>query len=185
MKTSRQGQDFIKNYEKLRLKAYLPTKNDRWTIGWGSTFIDGRPVMEGEVITREKAQKLFDSTLKKIEDGILSRVDVPLNQDQFDALVSLVYNIGVGNFSRSTLLKKLNKKDYNGAQKEFSRWVYQSGVKLNGLIDRREKEADIFGVIKKRKSRKKKVKTIQEIKDESTSEEEFIYNALDEMETIE
>ena len=121
METILKGQDIIKRFEKLELKAYKPTPDDVWTIGWGTTRINGRPVHEGETCTKEEAQKYFTKDIEKGENCINRYVDVELTQEQFDALVSFCYNVGNGAFASSTLLKKLNKGDYNGAQKEFAR----------------------------------------------------------------
>jgi lysozyme len=71
-------------------------------------------------------------------------VKVPLSQNQFDALVSFEYNVGYGNFSKSTLLRKLNLKDYIGASKEFDKWVYANKKKLTGLVKRRKSEKELF-----------------------------------------
>jgi len=172
MKTSIKGQEIIKEFEELRLEAYLPTPNDVLTIGWGTTRIDGRPVQEGEKIKRERAQDLFNKDLIYFENSVTKLVKVYLTQDQFDALVSFVYNIGVGAFSKSTLLKKLNNKDYNGAQKEFKRWNKQAGKVLRGLVKRRELEAKLFGIIpeKKKVKKKKEEPVIKNITEEEMKE---------------
>ena len=157
-KLSDTGQQMIKSVEGLRLKAYKATPEEKgWTIGYGSTRIDNRPVQENEIITREKAQDLFNTDIKIYESVVNNLVKVPLTQNQFDALVVFVYNIGGPQFSTSTLLRKLNKKDYNGAQKEFVKWNKQNGKVIRGLTIRRQKEADLFGVIKKKSNKKKLV----------------------------
>ena len=160
MKTSKEGVDLIKEHEGLRLEAYLPTPNDVWTIGWGTTRINGRPVHEGESITRHQAHQFFVKDLEKFERAILRNVEVQLSQNQFDALVSFVYNLGEGNLKRSTLLKKLNARDYHGAKEEFKKWVYQGSNKLPGLVKRRASEAELFGqgLPKKRPKSKPKPK---------------------------
>ena len=130
----------IKKWEELRLEAYLPTTRDKWTIGWGHT----RGVKKGDSITKEEANQLFAEDVKWVEDALDRLVKVPLNQFQYDALASLVFNIGETNFATSTLLRKLNAGDYNGAAHEFPRWIYQKKIPLQGLINRRKEEMDYF-----------------------------------------
>lgn len=145
MRASLEGINLIKSYESLKLKAYLPTPNDVWTIGYGTTVINGRPVHEGMEITKHQANLYFVEDLTKFERVVNKYVKVKLTQNQFDALVSFVYNIGEGNFRRSTLLRKLNDEDYVGAKEEFKRWNKQAGKVLRGLTRRRESEAKLFG----------------------------------------
>lgn len=134
----------IKKWEELRLVAYLPTPHDKWTIGWGHT----KGVKQGDEISREQAQMLFDSDVKWAVAAVNRDVNVRLTQTQFDALVSLVFNIGEANFKRSTLLKKLNRGDYEGAALEFPKWnkQRQNGklVVLRGLVRRRAEEMEYF-----------------------------------------
>jgi lysozyme len=144
MKTSQKGQDLIKGFESLRLVGYLPTPNDVPTIGWGSTAIFNRKVKLNETITIEQAQEQLEKDLTIFEDTIIAKVKVQLNQNQFDALVSFVYNIGGTNFSSSTLLKLLNQKKYEDAALQFLRWNKQAGKVLNGLTKRRQAEKDLF-----------------------------------------
>jgi GH24 family phage-related lysozyme (muramidase) len=136
----------IKKHEGLRLEAYLPTPNDRWTIGWGHTKT-ARPGMK---ITEEQAEELFQSDIAWVEKAIEDYVEVELNDNQYDALASFVYNLGAGNFRSSTLLKKLNSGDYEGAANEFPRWNKQRNKKtgqleeLRGLTKRRAEERELF-----------------------------------------
>ena len=132
--------EIIKEHEQLRLKAYLPTKNDKWTIGWGHT----KGVKPGMVITEREAEQMFYEDLAWVEAAIKKYVKVPLNQNQYDAVGSFVFNIGETNFARSTFLRKLNAKDYTGAANEFPKWKYQKGVVLNGLVRRRADEKALF-----------------------------------------
>jgi lysozyme len=138
--------DFIKKHEALRLQAYLPTKNDKWTIGWGHT----KTAQKNMIITEARAEELLRSDLKWVEEGIRGTVKVPLNQNQYDALGSLIFNIGMGNFSRSTLLKKLNAGDYKGAADQFLVWNKQKNKTtgqmevLKGLVTRRKQEREMF-----------------------------------------
>jgi lysozyme len=132
--------EIIKESEGLRLKAYLPTPNDVYTIGYGHT----KTAEKEMVITLAGAEALLLHDLKWVEDAIHKYVKVPLNQNQYDALCSFVYNLGATNFKNSTLLKKLNKKDYNGAAHELLRWDKQKGKVLRGLTKRRQLEKDLF-----------------------------------------
>lgn len=134
------NENLIKKWEKLRLVAYLPTPDDVWTIGWGHTL----GVKKGDKITKEQAQEFFIQDKQWAEDAVNQKVKVPLTQEQFDALVSLVFNIGANAFSRSTLLKKLNRKDYQGAADQFNVWVKQKGKTLTGLVRRRAEERSYF-----------------------------------------
>jgi lysozyme len=136
----------IKESEGLRLEAYKPTKHDVWTIGWGHT----KGVFPGQVITEEEAEEFLAQDLAWVRTAIDNQVDVPLTQNMYDALVSFVFNLGEANFASSTLLKKLNSKDYKGAANELPRWNKQrnkrTGVMepLTGLTIRRAKERSLF-----------------------------------------
>lgn len=132
--------DAIKEHEALRLTAYLPTKNDVWTIGYGHT----KGVKEGMVITEAQAEKFLYEDIAWVEDVIDSTVKVPLTQNQRDALGSLIFNIGGTQFRSSTVLKRLNEKDYKGAADAFLMWCKQKGVVLKGLVRRREQERKLF-----------------------------------------
>lgn len=132
--------DAIKEHEALRLTAYLPTKNDVWTIGYGHT----KGVKEGMVISEAQAEKFLYEDIAWVEDVIDSTVKVPLTQNQRDALGSLIFNIGGTQFRSSTVLKRLNEKDYKGAADAFLMWCKQKGVVLKGLVRRREQERKLF-----------------------------------------
>lgn len=134
------NENLIKKWEKLKLVAYLPTPDDVWTIGWGHTL----GVKKGDRITKDQAQEFFIQDKQWAEDAVNQGVKVPLTQEQFDALVSLVFNIGANAFRRSTLLKKLNRKDYQGAADQFNVWVKQKGKTLTGLVRRRAEERSYF-----------------------------------------
>lgn len=143
MKTSKAGADSIKSREGLRLKAYPDpaTGGEPWTIGVGHT---GPDVYPGMVISADQADDMLRRDLEKFERGIERLVTVPLTQNQFDALVSLTFNIGLGNFGGSTLLRKLNARDYNGAADEILRWNRAAGKVMPGLTRRREAERNQF-----------------------------------------
>lgn len=138
--------DKIKKHEALRLTAYLPTKDDVWTIGWGHT----KTARQGMVITETQAEELLRQDLAWVEDTIKRLVKVPLEQNQFDALASLIFNIGGANFSKSTVLRRLNESDYKGAADAFLMWNKQRDKqtgkmnKLRGLTIRRAEERALF-----------------------------------------
>ncbi len=140
MKISQKGIDLVKSFEGLELKAYKDSVGVV-TIGYGST---GSHVSMGMRITREQAEQLLKKALERFEKGVSDLVKVPLNQNQFDALVSFSFNLGLGNLKSSTLLKKLNVKDYQGAADEFPRWNRAGGKVLKGLTRRRIAERDLF-----------------------------------------
>jgi len=143
------GLALLKRWEGLRLSAYQDS-GGIWTIGYGHTSNAGPPaVTKGLTITWEKAEEILANDLKKFEDSVRFLVKVPINSNQFDALVSLCYNIGAGAFSRSTVLKRLNEKDYNGAANAFLMWTKitrNDGTKitLQGLVNRRLDERKLF-----------------------------------------
>lgn len=139
MKTSPKGISLIKEFEGLSLDAYLCSAGVL-TIGYGHTG----GVQKGDRITAKKAEELLQDDLKKFENGVLRLVRVPLNQNQFDALVSFAFNLGVGNLGKSTLLRKLNDRDFKGAATEFVRWNKAGGRELDGLTRRRNAEAELF-----------------------------------------
>lgn len=135
-----ENDELIKKWEKLELKAYLPTPNDVWTIGWGHT----RGVKQGMVITKEQAQAFFDKDIAWVEAAIDKHIKVPLSQNQHDVIGSWTFNVGEGAMSRSTLVKKLNAKDYKGAADQLLLWDKQKGKVLKGLTRRRKEERDYF-----------------------------------------
>lgn len=134
------NKEVIKEAEGLRLEAYLCPAGV-WTIGYGHT---GSDVWPGLVITEKWAEQLLEEDLKRFEAYVSGYVRVDLTQDQFDALVSFTYNVGAEAFKNSTLLRKLNAGDYEGASKEFARWNKSKGKVLPGLVKRREKERKLF-----------------------------------------
>lgn len=146
MRTSKAGRKFIRDFEQCVLVAYRNHPKEPWTIGFGNTFYeDGSPVKQGDAITRERAERLFNIVLAKFERGVLDLVKVPLNQDQFDALVSFTYNNGLGNFEKSTLLKRINMNANDpDIANQFKRWVYFEGEVSNGLVRRRHNETLMY-----------------------------------------
>lgn len=142
--TSRVGINLITSFEDLRLNAYDDGVGV-WTIGIGTTiYPNGTKVKKGDTCTLDQAKSYFAHDLKRFEASVNNLVKVPLSQNQFDALVSLVYNIGQTAFSKSTLLKKLNAKDYVGAADEFPKWNRGGGKVMKGLVRRREAERALF-----------------------------------------
>lgn len=142
-KTSNAGKNLIKQFEGFRAIAYLCPANV-WTIGYGTTRINGKAVKGGMKITTTEAEQFLEEDLKQYETCVNQNVLVQLSQNQFDALVCLVYNIGVGNFSRSTLLKVLNTGNYALAAQEFSKWNKAGGKVVSGLTRRRAAEKELF-----------------------------------------
>lgn len=144
MSTSQNGINLISSFEGCELKAYLcPAKV--WTIGFGTTvYPNGVKVKKGDSCTLEQAKQFKAHDLKRFEKTVNNLVKVPLTQNQFDALVSLTYNIGTGAFEESTLLKKLNTGDYQGAADQFTVWNKGGGKVLQGLVNRRAKEKEVF-----------------------------------------
>jgi lysozyme len=111
-----------------------------WTIGYGHT----QGVRPDESITEAQAEQLLRADLAPVCRAIAADVQVSLTQGQFDALCSFIFNVGAGNFSHSTLLAKLNAKDYAGAADEFLRWNHVGDRVLPGLTARREAERQMF-----------------------------------------
>ncbi|WP_017732703.1 lysozyme [Nafulsella turpanensis] len=144
MKLTPEGIELIKEHESLRLRAYL-CPGEVWTIGYGNTYYrDGKQVRKGDVISRQEAEELFDYVVNEFATEVKELIQVPLTDNQFSALVSFSYNIGIGAFSNSTLLKKLNAGNNYAAGKEFRRWVYDKGEVLPGLVKRRKEEEALF-----------------------------------------
>lgn len=139
------GYKLIQQFEGLRLKAYQDSVGI-WTIGYGNiTYLDGTKVKKGDEITREQADLMFKQTANKFALEVAKLIDVCLTQNQFNALVSLAYNIGIVAFKGSTLLKKVNANPNDesiGA--EFKRWNRAGGKVLYGLTRRRNEEADLY-----------------------------------------
>ena len=147
MKISAMGLELIKEFEGFSANAYLcPAKIP--TIGYGNTFYaNGTKVKLGEQISKTDALELLEKVVNKdFADKIFPLIKVKVSQNQFDAMVSLAYNIGVGNFSKSTLLKKINSSDFDGASNEFLKWNKSGGKELLGLTRRRKREFDLFKI---------------------------------------
>ena len=138
------GVDLICDFEGKRLVAYDDGVGV-WTIGFGTTiYPNGIKVKKGDTCTEAQAKSYMAYDLKKFEKAVNGAVNIPLNQNQFDALVSLAYNIGTGAFNKSTLVKKLNAGDIRGAADQFDVWVNAGGKRMQGLVNRRAKEKEVF-----------------------------------------
>jgi lysozyme len=144
MKTSNKGLSLIKEFEGLELAAYLCPANV-WTIGYGHTSAAGPPaVRSGMRVTKAEADEILRRDLVRYENGVKKLVKVPLNQSQFDALVSFCYNVGEGALGKSTLLKKLNRGEYAAIPAELMKWTRGGGKELPGLVRRRRAEAKLW-----------------------------------------
>lgn len=145
MKPSENCYKLIKKYEGFSSKPYkcpagIPT------IGYGSTFyLNGDKVtMKDTPISEEVALSILFSVVEDFSKKVEKLLKVPVNQNQFDALVDFSYNLGIGNFQKSTLLKLVNNKDFIGASKQFKKWNKSNGKVLNGLTNRRKEEEELF-----------------------------------------
>ena len=158
MKVSKVGLDLIRLFEELAQIAYPDpiTKGKPYTIGYGTTvYPDGRSVALGDVCTKEQAEEYLMHDCARFENAVNKAVIAPINQNQFDALVSIVYNVGEGskyksgiirlkNGSPSTLLRKLNAGDYVGCADEFLKWISKGTAAERGLNRRRQAERKLF-----------------------------------------
>lgn len=137
--------ELVKEFEGLRLAAYQDSVGV-WTIGYGTTAAAGLGITprKGDAITEAEATRLLNMGLSKFGEQISGYIKVPVNENQYGALVSLAYNIGPGAFSKSTLLKKLNAGDYAGAAEQFLVWNKAGGKVLKGLERRRAAERALF-----------------------------------------
>lgn len=140
MKTSQKGIDLIKKFEGTVLKVYKDAVGKN-TIGIGHL------IKPGEIfttLTQQQAEDLLAKDLIQFEVGVSAAVKVALTQNQYDALVSFSFNLGLGNLNSSTLLKKLNRGDYKGAADEFLKWNHAGPKILQGLTNRRIAERELF-----------------------------------------
>ena len=147
MKASDKAYALIRRFEGKSNKAYQDSAGV-WTIGYGHTG----GVVKGQTISDDEVERLLAEDVAVAENAVNAQ-NLNLTQDQFDALVDFMFNLGAGNFQKSTLLKKL-KADPNDPTiyNEFLRWVYAGGVKLLGLVRRRTDEANLYftGISKKK-----------------------------------
>jgi len=136
---SQNGLNLIETSEGCRTTAYQDSVGV-WTIGYGHTS----NVSPGETCTLQQAEEWLQQDVSGAEYVVNTVVKAPLNQNQFDALVDFVFNLGSGNFQSSTLLKLLNAGDYQGASNEFPKWNHAGGVVVPGLTTRRLAEQKLF-----------------------------------------
>lgn len=139
MNTSEEGIKLIKHFEGFEANAYKCPAGV-WTIGYGHT----KDVTEGDEWSEAHASHMLEVELEEFERYIHDCVEVELTQYQFDALVAWIYNLGVGNFKSSTLLKVLNSGDYDAVPEQIERWNKAGGVVLKGLVRRRAAESLMF-----------------------------------------
>lgn len=132
--------NLIKESESLELSSYRDPVGI-WTIGWGHT----KTAKAGQTITVAQASALLVDDMQDAVNAVKRYVKAKLNQNQFDALVSWTFNLGSGNLKSSTLLKKINANPNDPAiALEFAKWIFAGGQKLNGLVTRRAREADLY-----------------------------------------
>ena len=144
MKLSKKGYQFICDHEGVRNKAYQDSIK-KYTIGIGFTTINGKPVTKGMYLTNEQIEAEFFKQIVTYENIVNEAVAVVLTQSKFDALVSFVFNVGGGNFRNSTLLKIINTDSSNPAIKvEFQKWSKAGGKVIQGLLNRRIDEAELY-----------------------------------------
>lgn len=148
MKINKAGRDLILEFEGgHKLNAYICPAGIP-TISAGLTRIYNRPVRMGDKLTLEESNRLFDIELSRFETGVLNLVKTRINNNQFSALVSFSFNVGLGNLRTSTLLRKVNMNPNDPTiRQEFLRWNRGGGIVLNGLTRRREAEADLYFTI--------------------------------------
>lgn len=140
MQLSETGKDIIRNVEGFSATKYPDGKG--YSIGYGHQILPGEKFPEP--LSKELGEILLDSDAAKAEKTVNSLVKVPLKQNQFDALVSFVYNVGVNAFKNSSMLRYINSGRFDLAADEFNRWVYYQGNVNKGLVARREKEKKLF-----------------------------------------
>jgi lysozyme len=145
MEVNKAGKDLIKRFEGCKLKAYrCPAL--LWTISWGLTFYpDGTKVKEGDVITQQQAEDYFNAIVDDFAKKVDALIKSNVSENNFSALVSFAYNVGMGNFQRSTLLRKVNANPKDKTiPAEMKKWVRANGEVLKGLVRRREAEAKLY-----------------------------------------
>ena len=139
--------DLIHSFESFRANAYKDPGSKNGlpiTIGWGSTSdLSGNPIKLGDVWSREQADAKFKQDIDRLYADVIAEAGSS-TQGQIDAMVSFAYNVGVGAFRSSTLLKKHKAGDYKGAAAEFGKWVFNDGKRMNGLVRRREAERKLY-----------------------------------------
>lgn len=144
MKMTEDGLRLIMKFEGFRAKAYRDPVGI-WTIGYGHTSRAGKPhVHAGLVVTRAQARDILRRDVKMFADGVRRLVRVDLTDAQFSALVSFSYNVGLGGFARSSVLKAVNRRDFHAVPRRLAMWVKAGGRRLPGLVKRRAAEGAMF-----------------------------------------
>lgn len=141
MQLGPRGEALIKGFERLKLVAYKPTPEDKWTIGWGHT---GEEVVEGLVWTLDQAEAAFIRDTGWAVTQVIKTTDVQLTQEQFDALIAFTFNVGVTAEGHSTLIAYVNQRKWLAAAAEFPKWNKQKGAVVEGLVHRRAAERALF-----------------------------------------
>lgn len=140
------ARELVAELEGLRLDVYQDT-GGAWTVGYGHLVQPGErffPYGDVRAITLSEAEQLLEADMATARNAVAKYVTVPLTDGQRAALESFVFNVGVGAFAGSTLLRKLNQGDYVGAAGEFDRWVFDNGRRITGLERRRAREKEVF-----------------------------------------
>ncbi|CAM1656292.1 Glycoside hydrolase [Bartonella choladocola] len=141
---SQHGLEKLKQWEGLETEAYRDA-GGVWTIGYGHTAAAGTPVPHvGMVITEAEAESILLKDLAQYEAAVENNVNVKLNDNEFAALVSFSFNVGINAFKKSTLLKKLNSGNYEAVPSELMKWVKAGGKKVQGLVNRRRAEGYLW-----------------------------------------
>ena len=144
MKVNKAGIDLIKRFEGKRLKAYKDSVGV-WTIGYGHTSMAGSPkVKPGMRITEKEAVDILVNDVNKFARGVERRLKINVNANQFAALVSFAYNVGLGNFKRSSVLKRTNEARFKDVPGRLMLWNKAGGKVLKGLTRRRKAEGELF-----------------------------------------
>lgn len=140
---SDKGINLLKELEGFSDQAYQDT-GGVWTVGYGTTRINNIKVKSTTIATEKEATSYLYKDIKAVELALDDAIAAPITQNQFDALVCFVYNVGITAFMKSTLLRKIEEKRFADAAKEFDRWVYVGGFISEGLKNRRKKERSLF-----------------------------------------
>ena len=145
MKLDNNGYKLIQKFEGLKLSAYQDSVGI-WTIGYGNiTYEDGAKVKKGDKVSQERADQLFRWFADRFASQVDTAILVPVSQNQFNAVTSFAYNVGIGALRSSTLLKKLNRCATDPTIKdEFAKWNKAGGRVIQGLVNRRAEEAKIY-----------------------------------------
>lgn len=140
MKTSNKGIEIIKKYEGFSAKSYICPAGFK-TIGYGHLINKNEDLTE---VSSSEAEELLLKDLISAEQAVMRNININLTQEQFDSLVSFTFNLGAAALQRSTLRQKVNRADHEEAASEFKRWVFSNGLKLEGLVRRRNHESALY-----------------------------------------